>query len=325
MSSEKPSPLSSNPSDVSLSSGNEISQEELINSIESTIAKLNSIVTKINDEKIKNLPKKESLTALLDSTEMIASSFDAQETESPTEELKEETIDNEDNEEIDSLENWEDDLSSIEATETEPIEEPVSKIEGVNLPDQQDSESSTSVPKKLSGATIIGIIGLVLVAVLSTSYFIFKPSLPDLAIFNSSSEIPQPELVETPPQLEVPQLPEPIRNVPSPQPKLTPEQSLIAAIQKEVTNLTNQYPDDLIGRIEANFIGSRLIVTVSNQWYNLSNQEQDNLANNILERSWSLDFRKLEMLDSQRNLIARSPVVGDEVIILKRIPSKVLR
>ncbi len=99
---------------------------------------------------------------------------------------------------------------------------------------------------------------------------------------------------------------------------MTPEQSLIAAIQKEITNLTNQYPDDLIGKIEANFIGSRLIVTVGNQWYDLTNKEQDNLANNILERSWGLDFRKLEILDSQKHLIARSPVVGDQVIILKR-------
>ncbi len=308
MSSEKPSPPSS-------SSTDEISQDELINSIQNTITKLNLIVTKINDEEIKTLPKKESLTALIDSAETIANSLNTQETELPTEELREETIENE---EIDSLENWEDDLTSTEATDTASIEESVKEIEAVNTPEKQDSQSSDSVSSQLSRRTIVGIIGLVLVVILSTSYFLFKPSLPDLAIFNSSPEPPQPQVVETPPQLEVPQLPEPLKNVPSPEPKLTPEQSLIAAIQKEVINLTNQYPDDLIGKIEANFIGSRLIVTMGNQWYNLTNKEQDNLANNLLERSQSLDFRKLEMLDSQRNLIARSPVVGNEIIIVKR-------
>ena len=74
----------------------------------------------------------------------------------------------------------------------------------------------------------------------------------------------------------------------------------------------------MIGRIEANFIGSRLIVTVGNQWYDLTTEEQNNLGNNILERSQSLDFRKLDILDNQGNLIARTPVVGKELIILQR-------
>ena len=207
MSSENPYPPSSNPSDVSFSSTDEISPEELINSIENTITKLNLIVTKINDEKIKTLPKKENLTALIDSAETIASSLVTQETESPREELREEKIENE---EIDGLENWEDELTSTEATDTASIEESVNEIEEVTSPEKQDSESSASVFNKLSAEKIVGIIGLVLVVILSTSYFLFKPSLPDLAIFNSSPETPQIQVVETPPQLEVPQSPEPL-------------------------------------------------------------------------------------------------------------------
>ncbi|MDJ0729923.1 MAG: hypothetical protein QNJ33_08015 [Crocosphaera sp.] len=312
MSSEKPSPLSSNLPDLSLSSTDEISQEELISLIKNTITKLDLILNKINDEKIKNLPKQESLNALINSTEMIANSL---ETESQTDDLAEESIENE---KIDNLEEWEDDLTSTEANNTEPIKEAVKEIEALNLPEKRDSGSPLSILKNLSGRARAGILGLLIIIILSTSFFLFKPALPNLEIFNRSLETSQPQVVETPPQIEVPELPQPIKNVPSSQPKLTPEQSLIAAIQKEVTELTNQYPDDLIGRIEANFIGSRLIVTVGNQWYNLTTKEQDKLANNILERSQSLDFRKLEILDSQGNLIARTPVVGDEIIILQR-------
>lgn len=317
MSSEKPSPLSSNIADLSLSSTDEISQEELIKTIKNTIAKLDLIVDEITDKKIKHLPDKDSLKALINSTEIIASSLETEEkeTESQTEDLLEET---KDAEEIEDSEDWDDDLSLTDVTNTETIEEPSQEVEPINTDEKQKSVSPVSGSQKLSIGKIAGILGLVIIVILSASFFVFKPTLPNLEIFNRPQETPQPQVVETPSQLEEPSLPQPIKNAPSSQPKLTPEQSLIAAIQKEVTDLTNQYPDDLIGRIEANFIGSRLIVTVGNQWYNLTTKEQDSLGNNILERSQSLDFRKLDILDTQGNLVARTPVVGDEIIILKR-------
>ncbi|MGK7882755.1 MAG: hypothetical protein AB4060_22035 [Crocosphaera sp.] len=316
MSSENPSPLSSNISDVSLSPTDEFSQEELISLLKNTITKLDIIVDEISDKNLTTLPKQESLNALIDSTEMIANSLktEEKETELPPEDLSEESIENE---ELDDLENWADDLTSTETTETETIEETSKEVEEFDSTEQEDSDAS-SIRKNLSGGKIAGIVGLLIVVILSTSFVLFKPTLPNLEIFKSSPETTQNQVVETPPQLEEPSLPEPIKNAPSPQPKLTPEQSLIAAIQKEVTDLTNQYPDDLIGRIEANFIGSRLIVTVGDQWYNLTTEEQNSLGNNILERSQSLDFRKLDIVDNQGNLVARTPVVGKELIILKR-------
>ncbi len=304
MSSEKPSPLSST---------DDISQENLISVIKNTITKLDLIVNEISDKEIKSLPNQESLNALINSTEMISISLETEEKET---ELKESqavdiTEESRDNEETDDVENWDDDLTETEATK--PAE-----VEAVNTPEKADSTSPFSILQNLSAGKIAGILGLLIVVILSTSFFLFKPTLPNLEIFNRPPETPQPQIVETPPKLEEPSLPQPIKNVPSSQPKLTPEQSLIAAIQKEVTDLTHQYPDDLIGRIEANFIGSRLIVTLGNQWYDLTTKEQDNLGNNILERSQSLDFRKLDILDNQGNLVARTPVIGEEIIILKR-------
>ena len=79
MSSENPSPLSSNIPDVSLSSTDRISQEDLIILLKDTISKLDVIVNEISNKEIKSLPKQESLNALIDSTEMIAKSQETEE------------------------------------------------------------------------------------------------------------------------------------------------------------------------------------------------------------------------------------------------------
>ncbi|MEL4897929.1 hypothetical protein [Crocosphaera sp. Alani8] len=313
MSSEKPSAKSSNIPDVSLSSSKEMSQQELIDVIKNTITKLDLIVDKISDQEIINLPNQERLNALINSTEMLADSLESEteKNESQTVSLSEENIESEG---LDEIENWEDDLTSTEANYTDVIEEPVRELEK-SKEEEFDSSSNT---KSLSVGKIAGILGLSIIILLSVYVFVFKPELPNLEIFERSSELSPPQIVETPSQLEEPDLPQPIKNIPSPQPKLTPEQSLIAALQKEITDLTNQYPEDLIGRIEANFLRSRLLVTVGDQWYDLTTKEQDNLGNNILERSQSLDFRKLEVLDSRGDLVARTPVVGNKIIIFKR-------
>ncbi|ACB50171.1 unknown [Crocosphaera subtropica ATCC 51142] len=308
MSSEKPSPISSNPSEFADALNRDISQEEFIILLQTTIKKLDRIVQQVNTEKINNVPNKDTLNALINSTEIIANALETQPQPVNVPEI----------EESENIEDTEDDRTSTAAINTSEMDELTENIEATQKPETKESEVPSSFLKNLSRGTIAGIIGVVIIVILSTSFFLFKPSLPNLAIFNGSPETAQPQVVETPTELEEPSLPQPIENVPSSPPKLTPEQSLIAAIQKEVTALTNQYPDDLIGRIEANFLGSRLMVTVGDKWYDLSTKEQDNLADRILEKTQNLDFRKLEMLDSQGNLIARSPVVGNDIIILQR-------
>jgi hypothetical protein len=106
--------------------------------------------------------------------------------------------------------------------------------------------------------------------------------------------------------------------LPPPKPELSPEQSLIAAIQDQVTGITTQYPEGLVLSVEANFLGSRLMVKMGDDWYKLNPSRQDKLVNSILERSRKLDFRKLEIVNSQGTLLARNPVVGNKMIILKR-------
>jgi hypothetical protein len=51
---------------------------------------------------------------------------------------------------------------------------------------------------------------------------------------------------------------------------------------------------------------------------NLKESQQDKLADEILRRSNELDFSKLEITDLKGTLLARSPVVGPNMVILKR-------
>jgi hypothetical protein len=127
-----------------------------------------------------------------------------------------------------------------------------------------------------------------------------------------------PNSIDAPPELKAPKPPQPVEVEPSPTPVLTPEQSLIASIQKQVTQLTDLYGKGLIQSIEVNFSGSRLIVKLSDVWYSLKESEQNKLADEILRRARELDFSKLEITDLKGTLLARNPVVGPNMVILKR-------
>jgi hypothetical protein len=127
-----------------------------------------------------------------------------------------------------------------------------------------------------------------------------------------------PNSIEAPPELTAPKPPQPVEVEAPPPPELTPEQSLIAGIQNQVAEITNHYGNGLIYAIEANFQSSRLIVKVSNGWYDLKESQQNKLADEILSRANTLDFSKLEITDLKGALLARSPVVGPNMVILKR-------
>ncbi|BAY35070.1 hypothetical protein NIES2107_69810 (plasmid) [Nostoc carneum NIES-2107] len=133
---------------------------------------------------------------------------------------------------------------------------------------------------------------------------------------------PEPEIEPTPtpeatPTLEVTPTPEPTPT-PTPAVQLTPEQVLIAAIENRVAEISDRVASGLIKSIQANFRTSNLTVKISDDWYTLSETQQDTLAADILQRSQELDFTHLEVVDFQDRLIARNPVVGNEMIIFKR-------
>lgn len=125
----------------------------------------------------------------------------------------------------------------------------------------------------------------------------------------SASPVPTP-VVSPSPAPKPPPAPPPL--------KLTPEQTLIARIQDQVAEVSDQYVSGLIQSVQANFRASRLTVKVGDGWYTLMAPQQDSLANDVLKRAQQLNFIKLEIVDANGSLLARSPVIGSEMVVLKR-------
>jgi hypothetical protein len=98
---------------------------------------------------------------------------------------------------------------------------------------------------------------------------------------------------------------------------LTAEQIAIAKIQTQVSEVASQYGEALLGSVQPNFKRGRLIVALNDSWYQLEPAKQTQLVTDLQTQSRSLNFKKLLVADAENHLIARSPVTGDQVIILR--------
>ena len=103
----------------------------------------------------------------------------------------------------------------------------------------------------------------------------------------------------------------------STEPTLTAEQIAIAKIQTQVSEVASQYGEALLGSIQPNFKRGRLVVALNDSWYQLEPTQQTQLVTDLQTQSRSLNFKKLLVADAENHLIARSPVTGDQVIILR--------
>lgn len=188
----------------------------------------------------------------------------------------------------------------------------------------------TAWSEKLSNGVLSGIIAAVLGVLVITPLLFSGGEPPQEVAETPPTPVEQPSASPSPtPEKKAPEPPNP--ELPKGKPKapkppkpvqLTPEQNLIAAIQEQVSEITNEYAEGLIRSIQANFADGRLVVTVGEEWYNLPEQQQNQLADEVLARSQTLDFRKIAMLDDEGTTIARSPVVGQQMVILRREPLK---
>ncbi|MBE9094859.1 hypothetical protein [Tychonema sp. LEGE 07203] len=118
------------------------------------------------------------------------------------------------------------------------------------------------------------------------------------------------------PDLAAPKKPQTVEIIPPP--PLTPEQSLIAAIQNQVAEITDRLGGGLVRSVQADFSIGLLTVNVAEDWYKLSDIEQNQLATKMWKEANALDFSKLQIANMEGKLIARTPVVGSEMIVLER-------
>jgi hypothetical protein len=192
-----------------------------------------------------------------------------------------------------------------------------------------------SLSAKLSDTALTGVIAGIVVLLVWTSTNVLTPKPPEVATLPPSEEktVP-PASIDTPPETETPEIapPEEITPEPEPEPEpepiptptptplveLTPEQTLIAAIENQVAQISDRFTEGLIKSIQANFLDSSLTIKISDDWYTLKESQQNKLASEIFQRSQELDFTHLEITDLQGILIARNPVVGTEMVIFQR-------
>ena len=97
----------------------------------------------------------------------------------------------------------------------------------------------------------------------------------------------------------------------------TPEQILIAALQTKIAKISQDYSPDIVDSIKVDLPQSSLLIKVTDNWYELNESGQSKIANEILERSRKLQFNKLELQDLTGTLVARNPVIGNQIIILE--------
>ncbi|HEY9645978.1 MAG TPA: hypothetical protein V6C88_06400 [Chroococcidiopsis sp.] len=173
------------------------------------------------------------------------------------------------------------------------------------LPAAWSAQLSDRVLGGIVAGVLIVVLWLLPSLVLGRSAPVAKvPVAPVTSTETPSSSVDRPTAVDSaPPVLDLP-----------------PEQGLIAAIQDQVTEITNQYSPGLIQTVQANFRRSVLMVTIGDGWYDLSPLRQGQLANDLLLRSRDLEFAKLELLSPDGLLLARSPVIGDTMIVLSQPP-----
>ncbi|MBW4433222.1 MAG: hypothetical protein KME28_16220 [Pelatocladus maniniholoensis HA4357-MV3] len=207
-----------------------------------------------------------------------------------------------------------------------------------------------NISAKLSDTALTGAIAVFAVILVWTTSSVFKGKPTEIATTPPTSPTPvtspspqpspleEPTITETPPSVEEEPtpIPEEVTKEPEPEPEitptpiptpapapaptivLTPEQILIATIENQVAEVSDRFASGLVKSIQANFLTSSLDIKISDDWYTLTESEQNKLATEILQRSQELDFTHLEITDSQNRLVARNPVVGTEMVIFRR-------
>ena len=212
----------------------------------------------------------------------------------------------------------------------------------------------SNISNNVSDTVLTGIFAVIFVVTIGITTFMFIPKSVEVATVPPVEEVIPPKSVIEPeaeptPVIEPEVIPTPIIEpeviptpVVEPEPtstpvietettltpvvELTPEQTLLAGIENQFSDITiavkntkdKNIISQLIKPLQANFRTSDLTVKISDVWYDLEKSQQDKLAADILQRSQELNFVHLEVVDFKNKVIARSPVVGNEMIIFNR-------
>jgi hypothetical protein len=99
---------------------------------------------------------------------------------------------------------------------------------------------------------------------------------------------------------------------------IDPEQAFIDAIQAQLNDITNQYPDGIIQTLQVDLPRDLVIVRLNPVWYTIDDLQQDRLSDRMWLQARANHFGKLELQDPTGQTISRSPVVGQHMVVLQR-------
>ncbi|MDJ0726075.1 MAG: hypothetical protein QNJ38_13260, partial [Prochloraceae cyanobacterium] len=99
--------------------------------------------------------------------------------------------------------------------------------------------------------------------------------------------------------------------------EFTPEQKAIASIDKQIETVLVNYNKAGIAKIEPNFVADTLTIQLADDWQELDRKTKEKMTNEWLEESRKFEFKKLAIIDREGTLVARSPIIGKNIVILK--------
>jgi hypothetical protein len=99
-------------------------------------------------------------------------------------------------------------------------------------------------------------------------------------------------------------------------PTVSPEAELIKAVQSRLQTLAGLYPAGLITNLELDAQQGLATVTVSDLWRSLATDQQQQTAQSLWQQAVTYQMAKLEVRSSTDQLLARSPIVGGEAIVV---------
>ena len=131
------------------------------------------------------------------------------------------------------------------------------------------------------------------------------------------AEAPKPAPVKPAEPPKAVEAPKPVAPPPAPQP-VGPDLVALKADMVKVGDRVLGEDTKIIDKVSVEKSQDRFVVQLSDRWYKLTADEQDDLAKAMLSKAEKIDEGRLEVRDANNQRVARSPYIGDEMIILKR-------
>ncbi|MEO0410103.1 MAG: hypothetical protein AAF289_22385, partial [Cyanobacteria bacterium P01_A01_bin.135] len=100
--------------------------------------------------------------------------------------------------------------------------------------------------------------------------------------------------------------------------KPAPNQALLEAIQARIDTATDDY-DGTVYAVDLDVAGDRLLVTLDDGWYRLTERQQQRLARKLQQRAEDSQLSQLTLINERGERIARTPVVGKGMIFFETI------